>query len=37
VSHASEFGWGVTAARVLDVYAEAVVEHATVARLAAAQ
>ncbi|HEU5035029.1 MAG TPA: D-inositol-3-phosphate glycosyltransferase, partial [Mycobacteriales bacterium] len=37
VAHASEFGWGVTAARVLDVYAEAIVEHATVARLAAGQ
>jgi D-inositol-3-phosphate glycosyltransferase len=35
VDHASRFGWDVTAARVLDVYAEAIDEHSSVPRIAA--
>jgi D-inositol-3-phosphate glycosyltransferase len=37
VAHAGRFGWAVTAAQVLDVYAETIDERTTVSRIAAAQ
>ena len=37
VEHARKFGWGATAGRVLDVYAEAIAEHESVGRIVAAR
>ena len=37
VTHASRFGWSVTAARVLDVYTDAIAERGAVSRIAAGQ
>jgi len=37
VRHAARFGWDATATRVLDVYSDAIAEHATVRPIAAAQ
>jgi D-inositol-3-phosphate glycosyltransferase len=37
VTHATRFGWAVTAAQVLDVYADALCEHASVRPIAAAR
>jgi D-inositol-3-phosphate glycosyltransferase len=37
IAHAGRFGWGGTAERVLDVYAEAIAEHGSVGRIVAAR
>jgi len=37
IAHAGRFGWGATAGRVLDVYAEAIAEHGSVGRIVAAR